>query len=390
MFKFKVYNSIAEEGIKELLDNGFQKNDDEPNAILLRSHKLDCKDMDNNLKCIARAGTGTNNIPVEEATKRGIVVFNTPGANSNAVKELVLCGMLLASRGIIEGSLFTKSLASSSSTSINDMMEKQKKQYKGNELKGKTLGIIGLGSVGSLLAQAAEVLGMKIIGYDPYISVDGAWMLPKEVEKADDIKYLLQNSDYVSLHIPLNKDTKHFISKETLKFFKKGIKLINLSRGDIVNNLDVINALNNQILSKFITDFPTKELIERVSKKNDVILLPHLGASTKEAEINCAIMAAQQTKNFLANGVIVNSINFPKVKLGRTTDFRLVIIHKDEPGMIGNIAQAIASENLNIKDMINKSRNEIAITLIDLEDNASQMLIEKINNIKNVISIRVC
>jgi len=390
MFKFKIYNSIAEEGINELLNDGYCRDDDDPDAILLRSHKLSSKDIGNNLKCIARAGAGTNNIPTDEASKKGIVVFNTPGANSNAVKELVLCGMLLGSRGIIEGSLFTKSLATKDCASINDLMEKQKKQYKGNELKGKTLGIIGLGSVGSLLAQAAEILGMKIIGYDPYISVEGAWMLPKEVEKADDIKYLLQNSDYVSLHIPLNKDTKHFISKKNLKFFKKGAKLINLSRGEIVNNSEVIKALDDQIISKFITDFPTKELIERVTKKNDVLLLPHLGASTKEAEINCAIMAAQQTKNFLLNGVIVNSVNFPKIKLGRTSEFRLVIIHKDEPGVIGNIAQAIASENLNIKDMINKSRNEIAITLIDLEDNVSQYLMDKINNIKNIISSRVC
>ena len=270
------------------------------------------------------------------------------------------------------------------------LFEKKNKEFKGNELRGKVLGIIGLGSVGSLLAQTASVLGMKIIGYDPYISVDAAWMLPKEVEKAEEINYLLSNSDYISLHIPLTDQTKNFISKRNLKSFKVGSKLINLSRGGIVNNEDILEALEQDKISTFVTDFPTKELIERSIIKKDVILLPHLGASTNEAEINCAVMASEQVKKFLSDGVITNSVNFPKVNLGRTTKYRMVIVHKDEPGVIGMLAGEVAAEGINIPDMINKSRNEIAITLIDLELKPSENVVSNIKNMDSVLSIRLC
>ena len=236
--------------------------------------------------CIARAGAGTNNIPIEDATKKGIVVFNTPGANANAVKELVICGMLLSSRGIIEGIEFAKKLELEDVEGLNKAMEAQKKAFAGNELAGKTLGIIGLGSIGSMLAQAAHTLGMKLVGYDPYISIEGAWRLPAEVEKAETMEALLQQSDYVSLHVPLVEDTKNLINKSNLSKFKKGAKLINLSRGGIVNTNDVIAGLENGNLGRFVTDFPTPELIKRSAEENDVVLLPHLGASTKEAEIN--------------------------------------------------------------------------------------------------------
>ena len=270
------------------------------------------------------------------------------------------------------------------------LMEKEKKSFKGNELKGKVLGIVGLGSVGSLLAHAASVLGMKIIGYDPYISVDAAWMLPKEVEKAENLEFLLGNSDYISLHVPLSNLTKNLVSKKLLNTLKKNAKLINLSRGGVVNNLDVIDALENKKLSSYVTDFPTPELIDRSLSNGDVILLPHLGASTKEAEINCSVMAAEQTKDFLENGLITNSVNFPNVKLSRTTQFRIVIVHKDEPGVLGKITSEVANNNLNISDMINKSRGEIAITLIDLHDNPPQDLLKKIDNNEHILSVRVC
>ena len=229
MYSYKLFNNIAHEGQDVLANSNYIADDSNPDAIILRSFQLNKKELNENLKCIARAGAGTNNIPVEEATEKGIVVFNTPGANSNAVKELVLCGMLLASRGIIQGNAFAKSLKGKNSQDLNALMEKQKKEFKGNELRGKVLGIIGLGSVGSLLAQTASVLGMKIIGYDPYISVDAAWMLPKEVEKAEELNHLLSNSDYISLHIPLTDKTKNYISKKNLNAFKPGSKLINLS-----------------------------------------------------------------------------------------------------------------------------------------------------------------
>jgi len=390
MHKFKYFNNIAKEGLLILSDNQFETDDIKPDAILLRSHALNESEFTDSLKCIARAGAGTNNIPIDIATRRGIVVFNTPGANANAVKELVICGMLLSSRGILEGNTFIKSINYKNSQDLNKAMEDQKKTFKGNELSGKVLGIIGLGSVGSLLAQNASVMGMKIIGFDPYISIDAAWMIPKDVERAESIEYLLSNSDYISLHVPLSDSTKDLIDKKTIKYIKKGANLINLSRGPIVNNLDIIEALSKQHIKTFVTDFPTLDLIERANQYQDVILLPHLGASTREAEVNCAVMAAEQVNNFIKDGIITNSVNFPRVRLGRTTKYRLVIIHKDEPGMIGNIANQIAQKKLNITDMINKSRNDIAITLIDLEESPDDELLKKLKNITNIISLRVC
>jgi len=390
MYTFKTFNNISEQALSLLWSSAFKYDDDQPDAILLRSHNLNIDDFGERLKSIARAGAGFNNIPIDIATQKGIVVFNTPGANSNAVKELVLCGMLLSSRGIIQGNVFAKSLIDKKESEINKLMEKEKKNFKGNELKGKVLGIIGLGSVGSLLAQAASILDMKIIGYDPYISIDSAWMLPKEVEKSETLEFLFSNSDYISLHVPLSDNTKNLISKELLDLVKEDAKLINLSRGEIVNNIDIINALNSKKLTSYVTDFPTPELIKRSVNYGDVILLPHLGASTKEAEINCSILAAEQTKNYLENGLITNSVNFPNVKLSRTSKFRIVIVHKDEPGIIGTITSAIAKNNLNISDMINKSRNEIAVTLIDINDNPSEELLKKIQDTKNVLTVRVC
>ena len=390
MYKYKIFNNIAEAGIRIFLDNNFILDEANPDALMLRSKVLSNQDLADSLYCIGRAGAGTNNIPIEEATKKGIVVFNTPGANANAVKELVVCGMLLASRGIIQGNIYSQSLSGQDSEELNKSMEAQKKSFKGNELKGKTLGIIGLGSIGSLLAQTAEVMGMKIIGYDPYISIDAAWRLPKDVEKADSMKMLLSNSDYISIHVPLVKDTKDLINKESLKFFKKGSKLINLSRGGIVNNEDIVEALNSKIIEKFVTDFPTPELVSRSNDFQDVILLPHLGASTNEAEENCAVMAAEQISNFLNNGIIVNSVNFPAIKLGRKAEFRLVIINKNEPGMIGKITDEIGYKNINIADMTHKSRDSIGINLIDLEEMPSEDLIDSIREIDHVISVRLC
>ena len=390
MYTYKIFNNIAEDGIEVLANNSFHEDEIDPDALIIRSQIISHEDFNNSLKCIGRAGAGTNNISVQEATEKGIVVFNTPGANANAVKELVVCGMLLSSRGIIEGNTFAQSLSGQDTSELNKSMEAQKKKFKGSELKGKTLGIIGLGSIGSLLAQTAEIMGMKIIGYDPYISVDAAWRLPKEVEKAETIAQLLNNSDYISLHVPLIDSTKNLISKETLKLFKKGAKLINLSRGGIVNNNDIIEALEEKRISTFVTDFPTPELVDRSSKMNDVILLPHLGASTKEAENNCAVMAADQVTNFLNNGVIVNSVNFPSIKLGRIAEFRMVIVNKNEPGMIGKITDEIGHNNFNIADMTHKTRDTIGINLIDLEQEPSVELIENIKNIDHVLSVRLC
>ena len=390
MYTYKIFNNIAEDGLEVLTNNSYHVDEIDPDALIIRSQIISDEDFNNSLKCIGRAGAGTNNISVKEATKKGIVVFNTPGANANAVKELVVCGMLLSSRGIIEGNTFAQGLTGLDTSELNKSMEAQKKKFKGSELKGKTLGIVGLGSIGSLLAQTAEIMGMKIIGYDPYISIDSAWRLPKGVEKAETIAHLLNNSDYISLHVPLIDSTKNLISKDTLKLFKKGAKLINLSRGGIVNNKDIIEALEEKVISTFVTDFPTPELVERSSKMNDVILLPHLGASTKEAEINCAVMAADQVSNFLNNGVIINSVNFPSIKLGRVAEYRMVIVNKNEPGMIGKITDAIGHNNFNIADMTHKTRDSIGINLIDLEHEPSAELINNIESIDHVLSVRLC
>ena len=390
MYSYKIYNNIAQEGIDILSENGLKEDQANPDALLLRSQVLNDSDFNDSLKCIGRAGAGTNNIPVDDATDKGVVVFNTPGANANAVKELVVCGMLLASRGIIQGSSYAMTLKGMATDELNKSMESQKKFFKGSELKGKTLGIVGLGAIGSLLAQTANIMGMKIIGFDPYISVDAAWRLPKEVEKADSLETLLANCDYISLHVPLVDSTKNLISSKTLSFLKDGAKIINLSRGGIVNNDDILNSLESGKVNRYVTDFPTPDLIKRADENGDVILLPHLGASTKEAEINCANMACEQVSNFLKNGTIVNSVNFPSIRLGRTTNFRLIIINKNEPGMIGKIADQIASSNLNITDMTNKSRNKIAINLIDLDENPSAEIIDNIEKIEHVLSVRLC
>ena len=388
MFNFKTFNNIAKDGLRILADNNFKEVSDNPDGLLLRSHPLSNEDFGDNLKCVARAGAGTNNIPIQEATKKGVVVFNTPGANANAVKELVICGMLLSSRGIIAGIEFAKNLDLKDSDGLNKAMEAQKKTFAGNELDGKTLGIIGLGSIGSMVAQASQTLGMKLIGYDPYISIEGAWRLPREVKKAETMDELLQHSDYVSLHVPLGEETRNLINKSNLNKFKKGARLINLSRGGIVNTNDVIKELETGNLGRFVTDFPTPELIKRSAEKNDVVLLPHLGASTKEAEVNCAVMAANQMVNYLQHGTIVNSVNFPRISLSRGTHHRLVIINHNEPGMISKITDSIAAFDINIAEMTNKSRDEIAINLIDLECEASPKLIQQLESVEHVLSVR--
>ncbi|MDA9260194.1 3-phosphoglycerate dehydrogenase family protein [Gammaproteobacteria bacterium] len=388
MFTFKTFNNIAEDGLAVMASKNINAVSENPDALILRSHKLVAEEFGHNLSAIARAGAGVNNIPVKNATDLGVVVFNTPGANANAVKELVICGMLLSSRGIVDGINFAKNLESSDSDALNKMLEAQKKTFAGNELSGKTIGIVGLGAIGSMLAQASQALGMKLVGYDPHISIDSAWRLPREVEKAETLEDLLKKSDYVSLHVPLVEATKNLINADNLKYFKSGSRLINLSRGGIVNSNDVIQALENGSLSKFVTDFPTPELIARSAENSDVILLPHMGASTKEAEVNCAVMAANQIANFLQRGVIINSINFPNVSLERSTPHRLVIITKNEPGMISKITDSIASLNLNIAEMSNKSRDEIAINLIDLEYEASDELVSQLKSIEHVLKVR--
>jgi len=390
MYKYKIFNNIAPEGIECLIKEKLILSEEEPEALLLRSKVLREDNFNDQLLCVGRAGAGVNNIPIDIASKKGVVVFNTPGANANAVKELVLCGLFLSSRGIIQGNSFAKSLSTKEPIEFNSTIEKEKKTFKGSELHGKTLGVIGLGAIGSMVAQSADALGMKLIGYDPYISIDSAWRLPKEVQKANSLEELVATSDFISIHVPLVDSTKDLISRNLFKHFKMGSKLINLSRGGIVNNNDVIEALESETLSCFVTDFPSIELSQRANISGDVILLPHIGASTAEAEVNCAVMAAEQVADFLKNGNIINSVNFPRIKLSRSTEHRLIIINKNEPGMIGKIAEIIADGRLNISDMVNKSREDIAINLIDLDSKPPKELIKSLYKIEHVLSVRVC
>ena len=390
MYKVQTFNNIAEEGLQRLSDENFQSVDASADAILLRSHKLSSQEFGSSLKVIARAGAGVNNVPIADATAKGIVVMNTPGANANAVKELVICGMLLASRGIVQGINFLNSYTLSDATELNQSMESIKKAFKGSELSGKTLGIIGLGAIGSQLAQAAHALGMRLIGYDPYISIDAAWRLPREVEKAETLELLIRNSDFISLHIPLTEHTRDFINHKQLSNCKEGATLINLARQGIVNEDDVIQALRENKLKRYVTDFPSPKLIQQNIEADNIILLPHLGASTKEAEINCAVMAANQTINFLKDGTIKNSVNFPDIYLEPSTGNRLVVINRNAPGMIGKIADKLGELGLNINDMSNKSREDIAINIIDLDEDVSEDCLNQLNQIEHVISARKC
>jgi len=391
MYSYKSLSVIADEGIAVLDEAGFRSESKKFDSIIVRSTKLTQSDLTDDLKCIGRAGAGVDNIPVSDATDKGIVVFNSPGANANAVKELVVCGLLLASRGIVQGSNFSNNMeldSFSDNTELNKSVEQNKKTFQGNEVFGKTLGIIGLGAIGSLVARAARNLGMQIIGYDPYISIESAWKLSSEVKKAESIDQLLKKSDYISLHVPLVEDTKALINSELIKNFKKGAKLINLSRGGIVDDLSVISALDQGVLSCYVTDFPSKEIITRSREHNDIIVMPHIGASTNEAKINCAVMAANQMKDFLINGNVTNSVNFPSIVLERTTGHRIIVINSNEPGMIGKIADQIADDGFNIADMSNKSKDNIAINLIDLDTKVTDELICNLKTIDHVISVR--
>ena len=389
MYTYKIFNNISAEGIDCLEVNGFTKEEKNPDALLIRSKLLNEGDFNKSLKCICRAGAGVNHIPIDMATERGVVVFNTPGGNANAVKELVICGLLLSSRGIIQGHQFAQTLSKQDADELTHLVETNKKNFKGNELKGKTIGIIGLGAIGSLLAQSVVSMDMKVIGYDPNISIDAAWQLPKEVVKADNLKDLLSNSDYISIHVPLVEETKNLISNDVIKFIKPGAKLINLSRGSIVNNKDVLNALENKKISTFVTDFPSPEMVKRSIKFSDVILLPHLGASTKEAEINCAVMAADQLKDFLENGNIHNSVNYPPTKMSRNGGSRITFSNNNVPKVLGSVLSILADSEINVVDMVNKSRGEIAYNIIDVEGDISTQLREKIAQVDGVMRVRL-
>ena len=388
--KIKTFNAIAEKGLSILQEKKFEVSDglSDPDAIILRSHKLKKEDFGNNLKAIARAGAGVNNIPVEECSELGIPVFNTPGANANAVKEIVLAALLMSSRGLFQGANFVNSIEESNQEELKPLIESGKKSFKGRELTGGTLGVVGMGAIGSKVADMGVMLGMNVIGYDPAITVEAAWKLPNKVERKESIEDVFKESDYISLHVPANDKTKGLINSDLLKNAKKGLRLINFARDEIVVSKDIIESLDKNILSKYITDFADLDLISRAKIANDVIILPHIGASTSQAEENCSVMAAEQLDDFLNNGNIKNSVNFPELIEPRPSEFRITLSNKNHPGMIGKITTVLADNKLNIIDMVNKSRGEIAYNVIDLETKPPEKVLVELSALDDVISVR--
>ena len=388
--KIKTFNAIAEKGLNILQEKKFKVSDSltDPDAIILRSHKLKKEDFGKNLKAIARAGAGVNNIPVEECSELGIPVFNTPGANANAVKEIVLAALLISSRGLFQGANFVNSIEESNQDELKPLIESGKKSFKGRELTGGTLGVVGMGAIGSKVADMGVMLGMNVIGYDPAITVEAAWKLPNKVERKESIEDVFKESDYISLHVPANDKTKGLINSNLLKNAKKGLRLINFARDEIVVSKDIIDSLDKNILSKYITDFADLDLISRAKTSEDVIILPHIGASTSQAEENCSVMAAEQLDDFLNNGNIKNSVNFPELVEPRPSEFRITLSNKNHPGMIGKITTVLADNKLNIIDMVNKSRGDIAYNVIDLETKPPERVLVDLSSLDDVISVR--
>ena len=390
-FTVKPMSNIAQVGLDELEGTSciIDEESNSPDGILVRSTKLSQEVITQDLKAISRAGAGVNNIPIENCTSKGVVVFNTPGANANAVKELVLAGLMLSSRNVYKSIDFVNNLsAMKEMDELEPFLETNKKQFKGSELAGATLGVVGLGAIGSKVARMGVALDMNVIGYDPALSVEAAWRLPSQVLPADSIEDLFKQSKYVSIHIPALPSTEGIINEG---LFKKSsdLSLLNFARHEVVNTSDVLNYLDTSHLKNFITDFPTPELIARANTAGDVVLLPHIGASTKQAEENCAVMAVNQMKEFLQTGNIKNSVNFPDVHLVRTTDFRISITNRNVPAMIGQITTALGDLNLNIAEMTNVSKGEIAYNLIDVENPVDEMSINSLREIENVINVRL-
>ena len=363
MYNILTLNAISEKGLAKLPPDLFAISDktENPDGIIVRSAEMHEYEAPGSLLAVARAGAGTNNIPIDKFSENGIVVFNTPGANANAVKELVLTAILISSRKIVEGIEWSNSLKGKEN--IDKRVESGKKQFAGPEIKGKKLGVIGLGAIGVLVANAAVALGMEVIGYDPFLSVYSAWSISSEVELADSIASIVTQCDYITVHVPLNADTKNMFNDELFGMMKKGTRLLNFSRGGLVETAALKKALADGVVDKYITDFPSEEVLNL----DNVLAIPHLGASTPESEENCAEMAAIEIKAFLKYGTIKNSVNFPNCEALYTGKARITIAHQNIPNMVGSMTAIFAKENLNIDNMINKSKGEWAYTIIDLD-----------------------
>lgn len=381
-----ILNKIASLGIKRLPTDDYEVGSEiaAPDAILVRSAKMHDMVIPASVKAIGRAGAGTNNIPIAEMSKRGVVVFNTPGANANAVKELVLTGMLMAARNIAPAIKFVEGLEGDDAT-LSKAVEDGKKHFAGIELPGRTLGIIGLGAIGGMVADTALKLGMKVLGYDPEITVDAAWRLSSDVKRAHGVDDLFKHSDFITLHVPLIDATRRLVNAERIEMMKHGTVLINFAREGVIDEQAVLDGLDSKKLRAYVCDFPT----ERMKSHPGVVALPHLGASTQEAEDNCAVMVVDQVKEFLENGNISNSVNFPSVQMPRESAFRLAIANANVLNMLGQISTGMADVGLNIHNMVNKSRGEMAYTLLDLDSAVLDAAVAKIRAIEGVLNVRV-
>lgn len=382
--KIQTLNAISKKGLARLPENYSVGNDlADPDAILVRSQVMHDMTIPESVLAIGRAGAGTNNIPVKAMSERGVVVFNAPGANANAVKELVIAGMLMGTRNIFPALNFVRDLHGDDA-SLHKQVESGKKHFVGHELRGSTLGIIGLGAIGSMLAESAIQLGMNVIGFDPEITVDAAWRLPSQVRKAASVDDLVKRADFVSLHVPLLPATKDLINAERIKLMKKGAILLNFSRDGVANEQAVIDGLNDNRLHAYVCDFPSNQMRQHPR----FVALPHLGASTEEAEENCAIMVADQVSDYLENGNILNAVNFPNIAMPRESGFRLAIANANVPNMLGQISTALAESGLNIHNMVNKSRGDLAFTLVDVETAVPQAVIDRLSAIGGVLRVR--
>ena len=384
MYNILKLNEISKVANKEFSDNyALVKEAENPDAIVLRSFNMHEYDIPSSVLCVGRAGAGVNNIPLDKCSEKGIVVFNTPGANANAVKELVVCGLLLAGRKIVEGIEWAASLKGKGAE-VTKAVEKGKSAFVGCEIKGKTLGVVGLGAIGAMVANVAIKLGMNVLGYDPFISIDGAWNLDHHVIKETDINEIFKKSDFITLHVPLNDSTRSLVNKNTLALMKDGSAILNFARGELVDAAAVIDALESEKLSRYVTDFPTDEML---GVKN-LIAIPHLGASTPEAEDNCAVMVARQMIDFIENGNITNSVNMPACKMPRQGKSRITVFHKNVKNVLSAITAVIGEEGINIANLMSQAKGEHAYLILDLDENLSDAALDKIKGMDSVVKVR--
>ena len=387
VFSVKTYNNINKVGLKEL-GNGFQIDGDKsenPDAYIIRSENLHGVTFPDNLKAIARAGAGTNNIPIDQATQEGIVVFNTPGANANAVKEAVLASLLLSARDYIKANSWVNTLTGDD---VPKQVEAGKKAFAGTEIAGKTLGVIGLGAIGGRIANDARRLGMNVLGYDPYVSIETAWNISSHVKRVDDLKEIFANADYITVHVPLTDGTKGMFNAESFALMPKGVTVINFARGELVDNQALFDAIETGVVKRYITDFGTEELLN----KEGVTVFPHVGGSTAEAELNCAIMAGQTIRRFMETGEIKNSVNFPNVQQSLSAPYRITLINKNVPNIVANISTAVSQLEINIDNIINRSKGDYAYTLLDLDESDEakiQQLVQHFEASDAIIRVRV-